>query len=143
MEHGYIDPHFSICSLLPTDPLFSICSHPLTIFLLIHNQFLIMSHQMTPFLATFCHFHFFFELLSKICPNLYFAKKICQNLSYTHHLTPFFGLLTAWPLFRRKINSHSLIVLNILLAQLDIFLYIYLSLPLLNKPCLNLWISIP
>ena len=37
-----------------------------------------------------------------MCPNLYFALKICHNLSNSYRLTPFFGLFTEWPPFLEK-----------------------------------------
>ena len=43
---------------------------------------------------------------SKMCQILYSAWKISQNVSNrpAHHLTPFSGLLTKWPLSWRKIS---------------------------------------
>ena len=84
--------------------LFLTHSHPMTPFLIIHNQFCTISHRMTPFFDISSKFYFFLKVLSKMCLNLYFLppqKKIGQNLSLiltfdppfwsSYWMTPFFG----------------------------------------------------
>ena len=73
----------------PHLPPFRTHSHPIIPFLIIHNQFLTISHQMPPLLTTFCHiiFNLFLKFLSKMCPDFY-----CWPLLFwsPHWMTPFF-----------------------------------------------------
>ena len=79
------------------------------------TPFITRSHSLTPphFFFLFLHspndpfWQFFFWLLSKMYPNLYFAWKIDQNLSNFHHLTPIFLVFSLNdPLFWKKKISH-------------------------------------
>ena len=74
-------------SLSTIDPLFWLAISPNDPLFVIIHQFLTISHWITPlFKGIFCQIFIFF--LAKMCPNLYFALKIAQNLSNSHRWCP-------------------------------------------------------
>ena len=74
-------------------PPFLTRSHLMTPFLIIHNQSLTISHQMTPLFRTCCQ-HFLFFFLQNFCPKCVqiciLPGKIDQNLSNFTVWPPFF-----------------------------------------------------
>ena len=80
-------------SLSPIDPLFSTHLHPMKPFCNnLTNNFNNLSPNNPHFWKHVTIFQFFSEILSKICPNLYFAPNLAKTCL----------ILIVWPLFREK-----------------------------------------
>ena len=94
-----LNPFFN--SLSPIDPLLRLALTEWPPFLIIHNQFLTIFHQMTPFFWQ--HFVKNFQFLSKNMSKFVFcAENVSQICLFSPFDRPFFGLLTEWPPFSEK-----------------------------------------